>query len=170
MGCDYSKQTQEDFKYKISDLNQRINYLQTQYAALMSELNSLKHKSQEIIPIEDIQNELGNQIKSIEDMLNSIQKQPISRPTIGFNRTEEYDFTPDPSAIQVESASKSSYDSSSSSESEPLSPSTVEALHSDKGVIMEDPYIKAMVEFKRKQLQTKSAITSSTRDTKIMKV
>lgn len=169
MGCDYSKAAQEEFNSKIAELNQKINYLQTQHAALKAELFELKQKSEADIPIEDIQTELGIQIKNIEDLLLSIQRSPTRKQTASLSRTEEYDFTPDPSAMHVESASNTIYSSSSSNESDSGESNTVEAVNFNKGVIMDDPYIKAMVEFKRKQLGIKPTAAGSTRDTEIMK-
>lgn len=149
MGCDTSKETEKQFNDTIFTLNKKLVTLHQQIRDLNREIDKLKENTVSPVHYDNIKKEITSQVKDLEDLWEKIHQPPDAKLHSSLSRADEdFDFTPEPDILMSEfsTPSKSEVVYYSSFED----PTTVSGKH-----ITDDPFIKAIVESKKKALERK---------------
>jgi DNA repair exonuclease SbcCD ATPase subunit len=149
MGCDASKETEKQFTETILSLNKKVASLSQDIRNLNRDITKITGKTETSLPYDTIKNDIMAQLKGLEDLIEKINQTPDPKLHSSLSRAEEdFDFTPEPEIIVEEmyDPRRSDGDYYSSFDD----PTTVSAKD-----ITEDPFIKAIVESKKKALERK---------------
>lgn len=140
MGCDFSKETKEDFDRQTDEINKSIILIKKQQESLKATISQMPTETKPIETIQDLRKSLLPHLEKIESLLVEIKN---SKENNSFDR-QKNSRENNRHKFQVSTKAESS---------EPLSrgESPGNRVEKDINSILEDPTIKAMIEKNRKK-------------------
>lgn len=142
MGCDYSKQTKQEFEEKTEEINTSIKSMLRQQESLKTTIDELNIPKEPIESIEDLRKSLIPHLEKIESLLVEIKNSKEGSNSLEKQRNSGE--LPAKNKFQVSTKAESS---------EPLSRGESPNVRREKEVqsILDDPTIKAMIEKNRQK-------------------